>query len=188
LAAIFKFGHLNKSRAECPYQYEDTWARQETTGPVRLVIAPSSGHVNLLHKLAAAMNEPYGLLYVLHTPRNDVNSAGRYQSPEPISGTELESFLQEFSDFLEGDGRHQFWIGAADNSALLVYDNHNVIYAYGPLENFQAILLRNGFSQSEKVVFPDPHVHRCNPSFDERAGELLKHWSWKKLPLQDSDV
>lgn len=133
------------------------------------------------------MSEPYGLLYVLLVPRNDIHPAGRYQSPEPISREELNAFLGKFGNFLEGDGRHHFWIVSVDKSATLVYDGHNVFYAYGPLADFEAVLDQNNFQKTNEVLFPAPHVHHYNAEFDEQAVNLMNYWSWIKFPLQDSD-
>lgn len=134
------------------------------------------------------MNEPYVLLYVLQVPRNDIHPAGRYQSPEPISQVELTRFLQKFGGFMENDGRHHLWIMSMDKSATLVYDRHNVFYAYGPLEVFEGILFRNDFQKTDEVLFPDPHVHHYNPQLDVEALELMNYWQWIEYPLQDSDV
>ena len=188
LAPTYKFGYVDTSGAELPYQYGDVWAIQKTTGPDRLAIAPSSRPIDLLLELAAVMNEPYGLLYVLQVPRNDTYPAGRYQSPEPISRGELGTFLRKFGTLLESDGRHHFWIMTIDKSAMLVYDRHNVFYAYGPLATFEGVLLRNNLQQADEVSFPDPHVHHYNAEFDEQALQLMNYWSWLKYPLQDSDM
>jgi len=188
LAPTYKFGAMDKSGTEFPHNYGNVWALQKTTGPDRLIIAPSSQQINLLFELAGVIKGPYGLLYVLQVPRNDIHTAGRYQSPEPVSREELGTFLREFSNFLEKDGRHHLWIGAIDKSALLVYDRHNVIYAYGALQNFEAVLLRNSLNQVDDVSFPDPHVHHYNAEFDEKALELMNYWSWIKYPLQDNDI
>jgi len=188
LEPCYKLGYVDKSGTEYPYHYENLWARQKIKGTGCLVIAPSSRHINLLLKLAAVMNEPYGLLYVLQVPRNDIHPAGRYQCPEPISRVELGTFLRKFGNFLENDGRHHFWITAVDRSALLVYDRHNVLYAYGSLEAFEAVCLRNNLKRIAEVSFPDPHVHHYNAEFDEQALGLMNYWLWKKYPLQDSDI
>jgi hypothetical protein len=166
LAPIYKFGYLDEAGVDRPYQYGNFWARQKTSGPNRLVIATSTRHADLLFQLATVMNEPYGLLYVLQVPRNDIHAEGRYQNPEPISRVELGSFLQKFGDFLENEGRHHLWIMSIDKSANLVYDRHNVFYAYGPLELFEGILFRNNVQKTDEVLFPDPHVHHYNPQLD----------------------
>ncbi len=133
------------------------------------------------------MNDPYGLLYVLHTPRGGAAEAGRYQSPEPINRDQLTSFLHRFGSLLEGDGRHHFWISAVDGSSLLVYDNHDVLYAYGPLADFEAILHDNGLKEVQEVLFPVPHLHRYNAEFDGLVDDLMHYWPWKRFPLLESD-
>jgi hypothetical protein len=186
LAATFKFGYVDKAGTEFPYQHKNIWAREKTSGPDRLVIAPSSAQVDILLKLAAVTPEPYFLLYVLHTPRSDV-AAGRYQSPEPVSRDRLMRFLHKFRDFLEGDARHDLWVGSPDKSFLLVYDRHQILFAYGPLDSFKSVLVENGLQEADEVRLPDPHVHRYNQEFDLQAADLLGLWSWKQFPLQDSD-
>jgi hypothetical protein len=186
LAATFKFGFVDEAGAELPYRHKNIWAREKTSGPDRLVIAPSSGQVEVLLKLAAAMPAPYFLLYVLHTPRSDA-AAGRYQSPEPVSRSQLTEFLGKFGDFLEGDARHDLWIGSPDKSFLLVYDRHQILYAYGPLDSFKSVLIENGLEEADEVRLPDPHVHRYNQEFDLQAADLISFWSWRQFPLQDRD-
>jgi hypothetical protein len=186
VAATYKFGYVDETGAELPYQHKNIWAREKTSGPDRLAIAPSSGQVEVLLKLAAVMLDPYFLLYVLHTPRSE-RAAGRYQSPEPVSHDQLILFLRQFRDFLEGDGRHGLWIGSSDKSSLLVYDRHQILFAYSALDTFQSVLDENGLKETDRVRLPDPHVHRYNQEFDLQAEALMNLWSWKQFPLQDSD-
>ena len=186
LAGIFKFGYIDEEGAELPYKHQNIWAREKTSGPDRLVVAPSAGQVAFLLKLAAVMPEPYFLLYVLHTSRSDV-APGRYQSPEPVSRDQLIRFLGQFRDFLESDARHDLWIGPPDKSSLLVYDRHQILFAYGPLDFFELVLNENGLQEMDEVRLPDPHVHRYNEEFDLQAVELLNYWPWKYSPLQPSD-
>jgi hypothetical protein len=186
LAGIFKFGYIDEKGAELPYLHKNTWALEKTSGSDRLVIAPSSGQVDFLLKLVAVMREPYFLLYVLHTPRSDV-APGRYQSPEPVSRDLLTLFLSEFSDFLEGDARHDLWISSFDKSSLLVYDRHQIVFAYGLLDFFKSVLNEHGLHEIDAVRLPDPHTHHYNQEFDLQAAELMNYWSWKYSPLQDCD-
>ena len=183
----YKFGYFDASGNEAPYSYGNCWAVEKTKGPSRLVIGPASGHIALITQLAKAMREPLGLLYVLLVPRGGESESGRYQSPGPLSFAETEDFLRQFQELLERDGRQHVWVGATDNSSLLVYDNHNVIYAYGPLEEFERILSSSGFTKSGQVRFPKPHSHKYNPEFDELARQLMDHWKWNRFPLQESD-
>jgi hypothetical protein len=187
MSVTYKFGYVDAAGSELPYQYKNIWARENTSGPERLVIVPASGYIDLLSKLSTVMSAPYFLLYVLQVPRSEV-AAGRYQNPEPISRDELISFLRQFGNLIEGDGRHHFWMGSADKSSLLVYDRHQVIYAYGQLETFEAVLDGSGLQQTTEVRFPEPHVHRYNQEFDQQAADLMDYWQWKQFPLQDSDL
>ena len=185
-SAAYKFGHLNASGIEAPFQYGNCWAVEKTTGPSRLVIAPADRYIELITRLTAVMREPFGILYVLLVPRAGGES-GRYQSPAPVSRAELEEFLWQYQDLIEKDARQHLWVSSVDGSSLLVYDNHNVIYAYGPLADFENVLRSNGLTLCEAVSFPVPHMHRYNVEFDQQAREIMKHWSWIRFPLQESD-
>jgi hypothetical protein len=182
---VYKFGTL-KGAQERSYQYSDTFALERTTGLERLVIAPSGQHVLLLCDLLSVMPEPFGVLYVLVVPRGQAE-AGRYQIANPALRSEVESFLNTFRDFLEQDARHHIWIASATTSDLVVYDCHNVIYAYGRLPEFIKRLVKRGLKKQETVRFPSPHVHKYNAIFDQDQSRLLNHWEWKRLPLQESD-
>ncbi len=171
---------------ERPYEYPDIWAVQKTTGPDRLVIAPSRNHVSLLRGLSEVMNEPFWLLYVLSVTR-DESEPGRYQSPEPLGRHRLSEFLATYTSFLESDARHELWIHSVDTDDLLVYDKHNVIYAYGQLRRFRSILEQSAMIERAEVKIPVPHVHHYNVQFDEENRSLLRYLAWKHFPLQLSD-
>jgi len=102
-----KFSAGTDRQAE-QFIYPNVWKHEKTQGPDRLVIGPSSGHIDLTRKLIQVLPEPFGLLYVLVNPRG--GEPGRYQSPEPSSKVEIESFLYNFEDFFQGDSRHHIWI------------------------------------------------------------------------------
>jgi hypothetical protein len=186
MTSPYKFGHLDFSGEEVPFQYGNHWAVERTTGPSRLVIAPASNQIALITRLATVMRAPFEVLYVLLVPRGGGKS-GRYQAPKPIDFGEVELFLWQFQELFESDARQHVWVGSADNSSLLVYDNHNVIYAYGPLEEFERILASAGLARCEDVRFPKPHTHRYNFEFDQQAESVLKYWEWVHSPLQESD-
>jgi hypothetical protein len=185
-ASPYKFGYLTKAGDESPFHYANCWAVEKTTGPSRLVVAPASRYIELITRLSTVMRAPFWILYVLLVPRAGGEN-GRYQSPAPVNSTELEEFLWQYQELLENDARQHLWIGSIDKSSLLVYDNHNVIYAYGPLTEFESIVRANGLTQCEAVSFPAPHVHKYNVEFDQPARELMKYWEWIRSPLQDSD-
>lgn len=105
---MHKFGTLDPAGNDVPYRYPDLWAREQTTGPERIVAAPAASHIDLLIALSRVLPEPFGILYVLLVSRSD-QEPGRYQSPVPVSRAEMETFLHEFRGFLEGNGRHHIW-------------------------------------------------------------------------------
>jgi hypothetical protein len=99
----------------------------------------------------------------------------------------MELFLWQFQELFEQDARQHVWIGSVDNSSLLVYDNHDVIYAYGPLREFEGILTSSGLAKCDDVRFPKPHMHNYNVEFDEQQLAILKYWKWTRYPLEESD-
>lgn len=186
MATPYKFGYLNEAKNDIPFEYSDTWAIEKTTGPERLVIAPRSGHMKVLRALIEKMPEPFDVLYVFLVPRTD-QPAGRYQSPYSIARSELVAFLNRFEEYFEGDGRHDIWVRSATDSSLLVYDQHNVIYAYGPLNAFRESLASRGLQLVPRIDFPDPHTHHYDKGFDADQDALLNYWSWTVSPLAEQD-
>ena len=184
--ALYKFG--NGAAKDLPSVYADVWAREPMSGTERLTIAPSTNHVGLLKDLLDALPEPMWLLSVLVVPRGE-GEAGRYQSPEPLSREEVTQLLAGFKDFLERDGRQNVWIRAASGTAMLVYDRHNLIYAYGDLTGFVSILTRHGLTEvpADSITVPDPHSHHYHAAFDSEAGRLLGSLAWNRTPLLEQD-
>ena len=144
---------------------------------------PHDGYEVFLH-LAACLSDPYYLLYILHTPRGE-GLAGRYQSPALDDG-QLKQFFATFGDFLLSDARFDLWLHSAPENATLVWDRHNLLYAYGPLERIADVLKNNGYKPGQPEVSV-PHSHRYRSEFDEDAKRLLKHFIWVYSPLQPED-
>jgi hypothetical protein len=152
----------------------------------RLVIAPSGNHVSLLFELAGCWElKSFWLLYVLLVPRGN-HEAGRYESPNLLTSDDLRVFLARFGPFLEQDGRHTFWIGSPAGEGTLVYDQHDVIFAYGPIGGYREVLNRRGFVE-QSFSYPDPHVHWYHAIFDTAEDELLAMWQRRHSPLHDDD-
>jgi len=182
---VIKFGALRDGE-EAPFVYPDIWAReQSSTGRDRLVIAPSRDHVGLLLRLAQTWLGDYLLLYVLLVARGGPKP-GRYESPRALTYDELESFLRQFAAFFATDGRHHLWIGSTEDEGTLVYDQHNVIYAYGPLDAYIDLLTDEGFNESP-VHVPTPHCHYYNAANDAAERALFAHWDWIPFPLKPVD-
>jgi hypothetical protein len=185
--APYKFGWLPDGTDDEPYAYPNIWAREKTSGPDRLLIAPAADQIGLLLKLSACMQPPFRLLYVLVVTRAG-SELGRYQSPSEIDKQQLESFLSKYSAYLERDGRHAIWLMSPTDQSMLIYDRHNVIYAYGTLDRFSAILQKEGLSEAAEVRFPSPHSHHYNSEFDADETRILNEFEWNVTPLRASDV
>lgn len=185
MSELYKFGWLPDGETEERYEYANNWAREKTSGPDRLVIAPRVHYIDLLQKLAARLQEPFLLLYVLVVSRGE-GEPGRYQSELSYSAIQLHEFLDSYRDFFEQDARQNLWIRSTDGG-LLVYDRHNLIYAYGPLDRFIGALTSSGLSESEDVFMRLPHVHHYHEAFDSRAKRLLTETAWIMSPLGPGD-
>ena len=184
--ATYKFGVLKGKGKDEIFQYPQIWIREKIASGDRLVIAPRGNHVDLMLKLAQSWSGPYFILYVLVVPRGEGQEAGRYQSPNSVNYSELEQFFLKYKQVFETDGRHHVWIASASNEGTLVYDQHNVIYAYGMLDKYESILTEQGFT-SRQVKFPAPHTHHYHAENDIKINELLNHWEWVKSPLAEND-
>lgn len=181
-----KFGSLDADGNSIDHDYSNRYFRQPCGNAQRLVIGASQDNVKLLDQLAKAFTtQRFYVLYVLlvsHAGRKP----GRYQLPLIENHEDLQLFLWTFQNFFEGDGRHHVWIGSPDSNDLLVYDQHEVIFAYGDLDNFESILVENGFSVAE-FWFPCPHVHSYDPANANAEDELMAYWYWQYFPLQAGD-
>jgi hypothetical protein len=178
-----KFGIPGLLDAALRYDYGDVYDVQ-TEDYGRLMIGPSANHTALLFELAGCWEvKSFWLLYVLVVDRG-THQAGRYQSPRCADTEELRAFLAKYASFLEQDGRHTFWIASESGEGTLVYDRHNVIFAYGPTEKYQAVLQRHGFTESA-VAYPEPHMHLYYEEFDGAEEEVLSFWDWQFSPLQE---
>ena len=78
------------------------------------------------------------------------------------------------------------WISAEDNSGLIVFDNHGVLYAYGPVDRFLEVLGQRGWQQGE-VVVPSPHAHHYHQKFNDDKQALFEYFPWIESPLTDDD-
>ncbi len=156
--------------------------RKDGAGP--LVAGVPGGDAQVFERLVASLEAPYFLLYVLHTPRGE-GKHGRYQSPE-LSLAEVRTFLEQFRPFLAADGRFDLWAHSPAEQATVVWDRHDQLFAYGPLERFASELRALGFRPGT-VAVPDPHQHHYRPECDALAKELLGAYTWHVTPLRPED-
>ena len=103
-----------------------------------------------------------------------------------MTRAEIEAFLATYREFLEGDGRHALWVASVAGQGTLVYDRHNVIYAYGPLEAFEDVLTARGLRRG-RVELPVPHSHHYHDAYDTAETRLLGAFDWIHTPLRDGD-
>jgi hypothetical protein len=168
------------------FTYPNLWAREEHRDWARLRIGAEEREIPLLLSLCRECKGPFGVLYVLVASRLGRDDA-RYQSPTPMNYEDLELFLYTFQEFFEQDGRHHLWIKALGDGSQFVFDNHNIIYAYGDLDRYERELEAAGF-RAGKVEIPAPHAHHYHGEFDSSEDDLFEYCEWKKTPLQPSDT
>lgn len=183
---MVKFGSLDDSGNGIDYDYGNRYFREPCGDSERLVIGASGSNIQLLDSLAAVYpRQEYYALYVLllsHAGR----SPGRYQSPPMASHEDLQVFIYTFQEFLEGDGRHHLWIGSPGSADLLVYDQHDVIFAYGALDKFERVLVDCEFT-AEEFWFPSPHTHSYDPANVREEDAIMSYFEWQFFELQPGD-
>ena len=182
---LAKFTASEKLDNEASYDYGMVYMLESYPAYTRLKIGASTDGVDLLLRLSDTLEAPFFCLYVLVVSRS-ATEAGRYQSPWIESKAELTDFLLDYKGLLETDGRHHLWISAPDLGATLVYDRHNVLYAYGPLDKISASLEAMGY-RAENFELPFPHAHYFHAENDGKVEALLQHWDWQHFPLQEAD-
>lgn len=138
----------------------------------------------VFERLVRCMAPPYYLLYVLHTPRGEA-PPGRYQSPA-LSEAEVSGFIERFGSFLRADGRFDLWAHSPSENATLVWDRHDQIFGYGPLDRFSGALEEAGFSVGSPNV-PAPHEHHYRVECDHLAKQIMGALDWSFSPLQPAD-
>jgi hypothetical protein len=186
-AKMAKFSTLNGAGEEVAFSYGNCFFRQPLSPGARLTIGPAALHVDTLVALAATWpTQQYYVLYVLLISHSGARH-GRYQSPLIESFADLQAFLGIHQRFFEADGRHHVWIASANNEGTLVYDQHNVIFAYGDLPRYEVVLCERGFSERE-FWFPCPHCHSYPSTHAADEEKLLAHFPWQFSPLQPGDV
>lgn len=155
-----------------------------SSGSDRIVAGVPAGDSVVIKRLTAELPAPFFLLYILHTPRGE-GEPGRYQSQE-IDHAGLDKFLSSYGAFLSGDARHDLWIYSPDIEATIVWDRHNLLYAYGPVDEFIQALRAMGFREGNPNVSFD-HIHYYREEFDSDAKSLLSALPWAYSPLRPED-
>ena len=164
-----------------PYDYGNRWCREDYDSWSRITVGPSDNHIEVLLRLSEVIPPPYWILWVLIIPASD-HKPGRYESSMPVDIHELSRLLRKYRLFFEGDGRHHLWILGTEQRERIIYDNHNLLYAYGPLDDFARVLTKLDFSKS-LVSIPTPHSHQYDPKNAGVEDMLFSEREWKWSPL-----
>jgi hypothetical protein len=170
-------GKLFEPGNPAPYRHPKVWLREPTDERERLRIGTGIGTIELLKALAAPLREPLFLLVVMRAPR--VVEVGRWESVA-LTHPELERFTDRYGELFAEDARAQLWVGEIDGVGMLVLDEHDLIYAYGPLHTFEQVLRERGYTKGDPYV-PNPHEHRYNHQFDQLEQDLKRLWAWNRL-------
>lgn len=170
-----------------PFTHPNTWAREDAKGVPRLRVAAACHQVALIELLMEQMSTPFYLLYVLVVSRTGTDPA-RFQLQGVQSEEQVREFLHMSRDAFERDARHSLWIKSAEGPDLLVYDRHNLLYLYGPLDAFEEVLQRAGLQQRDKITLPDPHGHHYWPDYDGFEQSIVASGNWNETPLRPQDT
>lgn len=177
-------GKLFQLGAEAPFRHPTVWVREPTSGPERLRIGGGEHSIDTLLALGRSLAEPVFVLVVLRVPR--VGDGAKLES-EALSHRQAVGFLNEFRELFQNDARAQVWLGATIGGGLLVLDEHDLIYGYGPLEDFEEALAIRGYTRGDPCI-PDPHEHHYNEGLDGLEVRLREWWGWRRiLPLEHED-
>lgn len=149
-----------------------------------IVAGLPGGDVEVFIALIDRLDGPFHLLYVLHTPRGEAEH-GRYQSSR-IDKADVLRWLRRFADYLRADSRFDLWAHSPDDNATLVWDRHNRLFAYGPLDDFDAALRGRGFVEGDAII-PSPHEHHYRTVCDAEARTLIASQDWSWSPLRPED-
>ena len=167
-----------------PHDHGKVYAYEKTASAPRLCIAASFNGAQLLRDLTQPLAEPFLLLYVLVVPRGG-GEFGRYQSG-PLSRDELDLLFQQFGRFWESDGRHNVWVRSFDEG-MLIYDRHNIIYAYGPLDRFESRLVDHGYTLTPSLSLDFAHQHSYHQEFDDLERDLTARFADRRSDLREGD-
>ncbi len=141
---------------------------------------------SVLRTLLRETSPPYWILYLHLVPRTS-DAPGRYQSEAPWGGERLERFLDDYADLLETDGRYDLWIKPVDGPDHLIYDRHEIVYAYGDVDRFQRVLEARGYVPGD-VLIPNPHERPYRAANDEAQRRLFDAFEWTHFPLTEDDL
>ncbi len=140
--------------------------------------------IETLIELVQNLEPPYGIVWVLTVPRGG-SKEGRYATMPEFSLDEVSVFLRAYCDSFECDGRHAIWVGDTDGR-FVVYDQHNWLHCYGPVDRHEQALRRLGFTEGTPELTV-PHSHLFHDEFDEAERIMTAAFEWHLSELQPGD-
>lgn len=177
----YKIGSPDGEGGMTAYHYPDVYKLQEISGMKRLVVGPSRNHIDLILELSDFLTEPFRILYVLVEPiGKPEEDTGRFELDQEFKREDMRAFLERFREFFETDARHHVWI--ASPTGTIVYDQHDTLYLYGPVLEFEQVLLGRGLTPGD-VEFPYPHAHQFHSHLNPILDQLLHEYEWRWFPL-----
>lgn len=94
--------------------------------------------------------------------------------------------MNRFGGYLSADARFDLWAHSVAEQATVVWDRHNQLFAYGPLDKFSSQLNALGFTDGDASI-SFSHLHHYRQEFDADATALLEYFTWSHSPLRPED-
>ena len=171
---------------EVVYKHERLYNRiSSSSGIERIVACAPEFDDRLFISLISQSQEPFYILYVLHTPRGE-GEPGRYQSPE-LFHSEIINFVEKYKKFFKVDSRFDIWVHSPDSESTIVWDRHDLIHCYGVLDQCEKVLKESSFPSGEPSI-NFVHAHHYHAEFDIQAKSLLDEFDWSYSFLKPNDV
>lgn len=167
-----------------PHRYGGSFTEEVVGQRTRLVVYPSGSAASIVRGLAGELASPLFVLWILHTSRTGLE-LGRYQSPA-LTVDAAQELLDAFGDFFDHDARSDVWFHSADSQATIVWERHDLIYAYGPVDAFRRVLEAEGLTEGQDRI-PSPHAHDYHAEFDGAERALAGRFEWTVSELRPED-
>jgi hypothetical protein len=177
MATNFKLGRHEAGTGLREHRHANVFERRDDGNGPYLCIGAEDHHCEVMLLLAREVATPYALSYDLLAAREPYPE-GRYDLTWPLDLDGLTHFFREHAEFFEHDARHNLRLQGANGSGLLIYDQHDLILASGPIDAFVLRLTEAGLSYGSAEL-PIPHSHHIRPEFDGHLHRLLASRDWK---------
>ncbi|MEM9065273.1 MAG: hypothetical protein AAGB51_07265 [Planctomycetota bacterium] len=165
------------------FRHDGTFAVDAGDGWSRLRVGVPRAGVELLLNLAGILEGPFKLLYIVFARPIGIES-GRYESAGWLSLGEITETLNAYAEMLERDGRHAIWV--MSETGQVIYDQHEMLFFYGPVATAQELIETLGFIPGDPRV-PSPHVHHYHDVYDSQSEAFVRSREWLWSELREGD-